>query len=118
MVRQYPDILKWVTEGTPSTIDPETGDPIPGTPGEEIDAKCRYEDWTGGVARTWMNKDGESVVPTGKIYIKFREDLPVKFEVIDLERVKAGISLRMEILDVYHGQMNSTITVYDRNRNS
>lgn len=110
MIEQYPHTLRWQAEGTPPGED-EDGFPIPGTPGEAMEAKCRHENWR-GEKREFIGVDGATVLQKGIIYIKFGELVPDRFQSLtvigkdDVDIIFEGIALNS-----YKGQMNSTIDV-------
>lgn len=108
MVRQYLDILSWTTPGTPGGED-ENGFPLPSQPGETITAKCRYENYRGRV-KEWRGRDGETVEQKGTIYVKKGEPVPMKFEDVTVTR-DTGVTYQGVALNVYKGQLNSTIVV-------
>lgn len=110
-ILQYRDVLKWRGEGTPATIDPVTGDPVPGTPGSEITAMCRYENFRGRSSREWLNRDGETVLQRGTIYVKKGEQCPEKFETVTVESPEFGLVFKGEVLNTYQGQLNYTLAV-------
>lgn len=111
MVKHYPHIITWTTQGTPSTVDPETGFPVPGLPGSVLTAKSRYENFRGGSTKEWTNKANKTVLQRGTIYIKRGEPIPVKFDTVKVESPEFGTVYEGEILNVYPGQLNVTIAV-------
>lgn len=110
MVKQYPHILQWLTEGTPPSED-ENGFPIPGTPGETLEAKCRYENWK-GEKREFIGADGATILQKGIIYIKFGELVPERFQTLTVIG-KDGVDVIFEgvALNSYKAQMNNTVDV-------
>ena len=61
MVKQYPHKLSWTGEGTPASVDPATGFPIPGTPGAAQQAKARHENFKTGAGKEWRTNKTETV---------------------------------------------------------
>lgn len=110
-VKHYPHTLSWDTEGTPATKDPVTGFPIPGIPGEALTAISRYENFQKGAVREWTNKNGETVLQKGVIYVKKGESVPKKFDNVKVGSPDFGTMFEGEILNVYTGQLNTTIIV-------
>lgn len=105
--------MSWTGPGTAPTTDPDTGFPIPGKPGEVITAKCRYENF-GMTNRTeWEGEDGETIYQRGTVYVLFGEPVPDKFERIKIVDPEQGDYLEFEgpVLNVYTGQLNSTLAV-------
>lgn len=111
MVKHYPHKLSWTGEGTPPSVDPDTGFPIPGVPGIEQQAKARYENFRTGAVKEWRNKKNETVLQRGTIYVKKGEPAPKKFETVTVTSEEYGLMFEGEILNVYHGQLNTTIAV-------
>lgn len=111
MVVHYPHTTTWFREGTPSTEDPVTGFPVPGIPGEEVSAESRYENFRGGSTKEWRNKKNETVLQRGTIYLRKGQPIPVKFETVTVVSPEYGIMFEGEILNVYAGQLNTTIAV-------
>lgn len=97
--------------GTPSTEDPVTGFPVPGQPGEEVTIMCRYENFKTGAVKEWTNKKNETVLQRGTIYVKWGQQMPTKFETVTVESPQYGEMFKGEILNVYNGQLNTTIAV-------
>lgn len=111
MVRHYPHTLIWQTEGTPAGKDPETGFPVPGVPGEVLTAQCRYENFQKGTSKEYKNKNGETVLQKGTIYVKKGEKVPTFEDTVRVESPEFGVVFEGEILHVYQGQLNSTIAI-------
>lgn len=111
MVKQYPHTLNWTQEGAVSTKDPETGFPVVGVPGEEVQSACRYENFRGGSTKHWTNKANETVIQKGTIYVKKGEEIPTKFSTVRVTSPENGRIFEGEILNVYIGQLNVTIAV-------
>ena len=111
MVKHYPHILSWTGEGTSPSVDPATGFPIPGVPGLPQEAKARYENFKTGAVKEWRNKKNETVLQRGTIYVKKGEPTPKKFETVTVTSGEYGLMFEGEILNVYHGQLNTTIAV-------
>lgn len=109
MVRQYLDTLSWTLPGTPGGED-ENGFPLPSIPGVTMTAKARYENYRGRV-KEWIARDGETVVQKGTIYIKKGQPVPMKFEEVTVTREGEGVTYKGEALNVYKGQLNTTIVV-------
>lgn len=111
VVKQYRDTLSWTAPGTPPGTDPETGDPIPGTPGEARTAQCRYENFRSNNHREWVDSDGKVVKQRGTIYVKDGEACPDQFEVVTVTSPEFQEVFHGETLNVYKGQLNYTIAV-------
>lgn len=111
MVKQYPHRLVWQTEGTPSQKNPATGFPVPGGLPTNREAKARYENFNKGAVKEFTNKNGKTVLQKGTIYVKFKEPYPLKFETVKVISPDYGVVFEGEILEVYKGQMNTTIIV-------
>lgn len=111
MVKHYPHTLSWTRQGTPSTEDPETGFPVPGTPSEPVLSASRYENFRGGSTKEWTNKANKTVLQRGTIYVRKGEQVPNKFETVRVEDPEKGLMFEGEILNVYQGQLNTTIAV-------
>lgn len=111
MVKQYRDIVSWTTEGSPATKDPITGFPIPGSKGEELESKGRYENFKSGNRKEYENKNGDTVYQKGTIYLKKGELIPLRFETVTVTSPEFGEVFKGEILNVYKGQLNTTIAV-------
>lgn len=109
MVRQYLDTLSWTLPGTPAGED-ENGFPVPGTPGETVTAQARYENYTGRI-KEWRASDSEVVEQRGTIYVKKGQPVPMKFETVTVIREGQGVTFEGEALNVYQGQLNTTIAV-------
>ncbi|MDR2274355.1 MAG: hypothetical protein LBF27_25835 [Sphingobacterium sp.] len=106
-VKQYPSILTWKTQGTPDSQD-EDGNIIPGEPGEEFKAKCRYENFQGSNRKEMIGRDGKTVLATGSVYIKFGEPKPSRFTIGKIETEGEEI-YSGEIMNTFEGQLNKTI---------
>lgn len=111
MVKQYRDVVSWVTEGTPATEDPITGFPIPGEAGATIEVKGRYENFKSGNRKEYLNRDGLTVFQKGTIYIKKGEIYPKRFEIVKVTSPEFEVVFEGEILNVYKGQLNTTVAI-------
>ena len=106
MVKHYPHLMTW------TFIDPnaggydENGYPIPPAESESFESICRYENFTGGI-KQFNNKAGEAVQQKGTIFVKFGQSLPKVGEVVKVSLDQ----FEGEVLNVYKGQLNSTIAV-------
>lgn len=105
-VKQYNSVLTWLSEGTPDTQDGD-GNIIPGTPGAEITAKCRYENYQGN-RKEFTGRDGKTVLATGRVYIKFGEPMPPRF-FVGVITTKGNEIYNGEVINTFEGQMNKTI---------
>lgn len=104
--------MTWTGPGTPPTIDPVTGFPVPGTPGELMTAKCRYENFGMTNRREWTGEDGKSILQRGTVYVKFGDPVPDKFEhIVVTDDANGYKEFEGPVLNVYTGQLNSTIAV-------
>lgn len=103
--------MTWFREGTPSTVNPETGFPVPGAPGEEVSSESRYENFKGGSTKSWINKANETVIQKGTIYVRKGQPVPKKFDTVKVVSPEYGLMFEGEILNVYTGQLNTTIAV-------
>lgn len=106
-VKQYPSLLKWTTEGTPDSRD-EDGNIIPGIPGVEISARCRYENFKSGNRKEFTGTNGKTVLATGAVLIKFGDPIPSRFIVGEITTEGQEI-YKGEIMNTFEGQMNKTI---------
>lgn len=107
MVRQYPHNAKWWEGGGDPGYD-EDGNPIISNPTELMSVNCRYENFSkGGNRQTFKNRNGEDVLATGTIFMPKGSIVPERFEVVDLDA--SGVEMKLECLNVYHGQLNITI---------
>lgn len=109
-VKQYPHIMSWTGKGSNSSVDSSTGFPKPGSSGQAISAACRYENFGITNRREWTAEDGKTIWQRGTVFVKLGESVPKKFEHI---QVKDGDKVIFEgpVLNVYEGQLNSTIAV-------
>lgn len=108
----YNSVLTWSAPGTPDTKD-EDGNIIPGTPGEEISAVCRYENFRLGNRLEFIGRNGKTVLAVGRVYVKFGQPVPPRFFVGTIRTGETEI-YKGEFMNVFDGQMNSTIyTVED-----
>lgn len=100
-------MLKWKTEGTSDSQD-QDGNIIPGVPGVELTATCRYENFQGSNRKEYLGRDGKTVLATGSVFIKFGQPIPERFTVgtitTDGNEIYSG-----EIMNTFEGQMNKTI---------
>lgn len=110
-VKHYPHTTTWEVEGTPAGKDPVTGFPVPGQPGEEISAISRYENFQKGGSKEWTNKNGKTVLQKGVIYLKKGEPVPKKFDTVKVTSPEFGEMYEGEVLNVYTGQLNTTIII-------
>lgn len=112
-VHHYPHTMSWTGPGTPATVDPVTGFPVPGTPGETVTARCRYENFGMTNRKEWTGEDGQTIQQRGTIYVKFGEPVPGKFERVTVTDDYDGNYLEVDlpVLNVYKGQLNSTLAV-------
>ena len=112
-VKQYPHTMSWTGPGTPATVDPVTGFPVPGTPGETVTVQCRYENFGLTNRREWTGEDGKTIWQRGTVYVKFGEPVPAKFEHVTVADPEQDNYLEFEgpVLNVYTGQLNTTIAV-------
>lgn len=110
-VKQYNSLISWQTEATEPTQD-EDGNIIPGTPGETITSRCRYENYQ-GTRKEFIGRDGKTVFATGRVYIKFGDIKPPRFVVATI--TTDGVEIyKGEVMNTFEGQMNKTIyTVED-----
>lgn len=111
MVRQYLDSITWEKPSGAPSYDSD-GNPTIGTTTTFTSSKCRYENFSkGGNRQVFRNRNGEDVLATGIIFLKKGSTSPDRFEVVELESVRDGVStkLTLECLNVYHGQLNITI---------
>lgn len=103
--------MTWVGPGTPPTTD-ANGFPVPGSPGETVTARCRYENFGITNRREWTGEDGETVWQRGTIFVEFGQPLPRKFERVTVTDDTDGyLEFEGPVLNVYTGQMNSTLAV-------
>lgn len=106
-VKQYNSVLTWKQEGTPDSQDGQ-GNIIPGTPGADVNAACRYENFQAGNRKEFTGRDGRTVLANGKVLVKFGEPVPPRFFVGVVTTGSVEI-YRGEILNPYTGQMNATV---------
>lgn len=111
----YNSVLTWRKEGTPPTQDSQ-GNILPGEPGEEVRASCRYENYRLGNRKEILGKDGESILALGRVYIKFGEPTPPRFFEGEIY-TKDQLIYKGEILNTFEGQMNSTVYTIEDVRN-
>lgn len=111
MVKQYRDVISWQLAGTPATKDPVTGFPIPSVPGETVTAKGRYENFSGTGRKEYVNRDGQVILQKGTIFIKKGQTAPNKFETVTVTSPEFEEVFKGEALNVYEGQLNTTIAV-------
>lgn len=111
MVRQYLDKITWESPIDDTQYDSE-GNPIPGQVEKFLNDKCRYENFMkGGNRQHFRNRNGEDVLATGTLFLKKGTLAPKRFDIVEFESVRDGVStkMRLECLNVYHGQLNITI---------
>lgn len=111
MVRQYLDLMVWNGATGPDGTDGD-GNPIPGTPVIIENPLCRYENFQSGNRKEFLNRDGESVLATGVIYVKLGTEVPERFSVVTVTRDTDQV-FHGEVLNVYKGQLNSTLHVLE-----
>ena len=99
MVVQYPDLLSYTT-ATVGGQD-EWGVPIETLKTHQL--KGRYENYSSGNRKEFIDKGGETVFATAKYLAEFGQDLPPRFVTAEVR------GMRFEILNVHQGQMNITI---------
>lgn len=115
-VEQYTDTMSWTAEGTPATFDPELGFPKAGNAGTTMQAACRYENFGRTNRKEYTGEDGKSIFQMGAIYVKFGQPIPNKFERVVVTRFDKGEQKTVTVfegpvLNVYRGQLNSTLAV-------
>lgn len=113
MVRQYPDKIVW-WEGAETPGYDEDGNPIIQNPDDMVSINCRYENFMKGGNRVYYrNRNGEDVLATGTLFLKKGTPAPKRFQIVDLTAVRGDhtTELKLECLNVYHGQLNITIHV-------
>lgn len=108
MVKQYLDVCEWEVDGE-IEFD-SNGFPLPTTPTAVKTASCRYENFSGSNHKEWTNVDGKTILQRGTIYLKKSEEVPVKFQRVKVTR-GSEIVFEGNILNVYKGQLNTTIAV-------
>lgn len=106
-VTQYNSSLSWLSEGTPDTQDGD-GNIIPGVPGDEETALCRYENYQAGNRKEVIGRDGKTVLALGRIFIKFGEPVPPRFFIGTITN-NGEIIYKGEIVNTFEGQMNKTV---------
>lgn len=110
-VLQYPHTMSWTGEGTPASVDTDTGFPIPGVPGEVVSVKCRYENFNKTNRKEWTNEDGKTIAQIGTIFVPFGHEIPRKFKRVRIVDRDGDEVFEGPILNVYKGQMNTTLAV-------
>lgn len=110
MIKQYRDVVSWQLAGTPATKD-ENGFPVPSIPGETVTAMGRYENFTGTGRKEYTNRDGQVILQKGTIFIKKGQPAPNKFESLIVTSPEFEEVFEGEALNVYEGQLNTTIAV-------
>lgn len=113
-VRQYLDLMEWNGSTGEDGVDSD-GNPIPGTPVPVSNAFCRYENFNAGNRKEFTNRDGEAVLATGVIYVRFGTQVPERFSWVSVTRNAVQV-FEGEILNVYRGQLNSTLHVLENVR--
>lgn len=112
MVKQYPHTMKWTPAGTPPTTDPSTGFPVPGNPASEKSAKCRYENFRQSNHKEFTGADGKTIMQKGTIFVQFGQEVPELFDRVTVTDDATGEKeYEGHVLNVYTGQMNSTVAV-------
>ena len=108
MVKQYLDVCEWrILLGF--TYD-ANGFPVPASPTTLRTVKCRYENFKSGNRKEWTGVDGKTILQQGTIYIKKGDLCPDKFQKVKITRGPETI-FEGNILNVYKGQLNTTIAV-------
>jgi hypothetical protein len=102
-VETRPHVLIWTTAGTAGGEDPESGYPIEGLSGVEMEVPCRFH--LGGV-RIFRNQDNIEVAQVGTIRLDSGVELPEVGAVIEVLGHYKG-----KVKDVYRGQLSSRIDV-------
>jgi len=98
--------------GTPAPVDPVTGCPVCGTTGCAVTGQCRYENFGLTNRREWTGEDGKTIWQRGTVFVKFGEPVPKKFEEITVwDEVQEVEEFTGPVLNVYTGQLNTTIAV-------
>ena len=113
MVKQYLDKITWM-DGESSPGYDEDGNPIIPSPTEFVSIDCRYENFQGGGKSVYYrNRNGEDVLATGTLFLKKGSQAPERFKVVTFVSVRGDhvSELKLECLNVYHGQLNITIHV-------
>lgn len=103
--------MTWETEGTPASLDPVTRFPVPGAPGLTLSAECRYENFQKGGSREFKNKNGETVLAKGRIFIKKGMPYPKMEDRLTVTSPEFGTVYEGPSLHVYKGQLNITVIV-------
>lgn len=113
--RQYLDTIEWdEATGTP-TYDSD-GNPIIPDPERKAITRCRYENFSkGGNRQQFRNRNGEVVLATGTLFVKYGEKLPEQHSIVTLKKVRGvnEIIVNAECLMVDPNQLNSTIHLYE-----
>lgn len=103
MVVQYPDVMTW------NDVTIEENDY--GYPVETITATHnlygRYENFMKGWGKEHEKIDGVSILADGVYYAKIGQDLPKRFDLIEIPTR----GYKGQILHVYKGQLNNTIYI-------
>lgn len=110
MVKQYRDVVSWQLAGSPPSKD-ENGFPIEGVPGDVVLSNGRYENFTANNRKEYTNRDGETVYQKGTIYLKKGSAIPERFETLTVISPEFEEVFKGEALNVYKGQLNTTIAV-------
>lgn len=113
MVRQYLDTIQW-DYTTGETVYDEDGNPT--NPDSETisTSKARYENFRGS-KREFLNRNGQMVLATGTLYVKYNELLPTKGTIISLIKIRGvnRIVANFEVLNVDPNQLNSTLHILE-----
>lgn len=109
-VRHYLDTIVWDVATGESGFDND-GNPTTPRPEMMTTSNVRYENFTSGNRREYIHKNGEVVLATGTLYIKYNQVLPKRFDIVSLVKVRGEnrIVTNLEILNVDPNQLNSTI---------
>lgn len=104
---RYPHTLVFTTAGAESLFD-ENGLLVPGTPGEQVTEKCRFDDANGVGNRTVIGVDNETYRQAGTIYLPTSAvHVPgtgVAVEVIGM--------FKGRVASPYKGQLHTSVKVY------
>jgi hypothetical protein len=103
MVVLRPHIMNWTTAGTPGGEDPNTGYPLPRTPGEAKSIPCHFH--LGGI-KEFKNEDNSVTRQIGRIRLDPGSELPLVGQTLDIPGHFTGIAR-----DIYKGQLSWRIDV-------
>lgn len=109
-VKHYPHTTTWKTEGGTPGRD-GNGFPVPGTQGGTVEAVSRYENFRKGGAKEYRNKNGETVLQKGTIFVKKGQPYPKQEDTVTVTSPEFGTMFEGEVLFVYKGQLNTTIII-------